>query len=207
MNARTRNFGAGGFVRREQRGLWHGRRILRRGQRGAALAVGLVMLVVVTLLSLAAMQTVRLQERMAGNQLSRAQVYEDALGGARHAESCLLHRLDCANDLVADIETTDTANGFYRVSEGDAATQQVGDLNDPATWEGHSEQQPSAGELVLGIHPWRIVERLPNALVGASVSVQQRRTLQVFRINVLAADSEPETAESISIVQSTLTRE
>jgi Tfp pilus assembly protein PilX len=168
------------------------------------------MLVVVTLLSMAAMQTMRLQERMAGNLLTKAQIYEDALGALRYAESCFLQRNPCEAGLAADINTAGA--GFYRVLENDP-TSLPGDLNDPATWaEGHTQQPVITGQLVTGIQPWRLVVRLPDALANASLSVQNKRTLQVFQIHALTADEETAAgdlgeATSISILQSVIGRE
>lgn len=57
-----------------------------RWQSGAALVVGLVMLLVLTLLGLASMQTTSLQERMASNYDQRNQAFQLAETGLRFAE-------------------------------------------------------------------------------------------------------------------------
>ncbi|WP_081619207.1 PilX N-terminal domain-containing pilus assembly protein [Thioalkalivibrio sp. ALE23] len=54
----------------------------RRKQSGAALAIGLILLVVATLVTLAGLQGANLQERMTGNQLSSSSAHMAAEAGA-----------------------------------------------------------------------------------------------------------------------------
>ena len=54
--------------------------------RGATLVVGLIMLVVLTMLSLSAMQSATLQERMSGNMRDYNQAFQSAENAIREAE-------------------------------------------------------------------------------------------------------------------------
>jgi type IV pilus assembly protein PilX len=59
---------------------------MNRRQAGAALVVGLIFLVILTLLGLTAMQTGILEERMAGNSRDRNIAFQGAEAGLRDAE-------------------------------------------------------------------------------------------------------------------------
>lgn len=61
----------------------------RRKQRGVALIVSLILLVVVTLLGLAGMQNTSLQERMSGNMYDRSIAMQSAEAALRAAEAAI----------------------------------------------------------------------------------------------------------------------
>jgi type IV pilus assembly protein PilX len=81
-------------------------RTTRRSQKGAALVIGLIILVVLTLIGVQAMRTSIVQERMAGNMRERNVAFQAAEAALRVGE----------------------ANGPF--SPGNAA------LADPAAWDG-----------------------------------------------------------------------
>jgi len=58
-------------------------------QRGFVLIVALVLLLILTILGLAAAQSTSLEERMAGNARNRDMAFQAAEAGLRAAESCL----------------------------------------------------------------------------------------------------------------------
>jgi type IV pilus assembly protein PilX len=58
-------------------------------QRGFVLIVALVLLLILTILGLAAAQSTSLQERMAGNARNRDMAFQAAEAGLRAAENCL----------------------------------------------------------------------------------------------------------------------
>ncbi len=59
--------------------------------RGAALVVGLLILLVITIIGLSSMRSTLLEERMAGNLRDRARAFEAAEAALREAEGCLLN--------------------------------------------------------------------------------------------------------------------
>lgn len=59
-------------------------------QRGAALVIALLMLLVMTVLGLASMQITRLEERMAGNARDINVAFQGSEAGLRHAESFII---------------------------------------------------------------------------------------------------------------------
>jgi type IV pilus assembly protein PilX len=62
---------------------------LRKRQRGVTLVVVLMLLLVITLLGLAAMRGTVMQERMAGNSVARAEAFQFAEAALREVESDL----------------------------------------------------------------------------------------------------------------------
>ena len=66
------------------------RAIAHRRQRGAALVVALIMLLVMTVLGITAMQVTRMEERMAGNSRDVNLAFQAAEAGLRDAEGRIL---------------------------------------------------------------------------------------------------------------------
>ena len=83
-----------------------------RAERGAALIVGLVMLLIMTLIGATAMQSTTLQERMAGNTRDRHLAFQASEAALRAGEQWLMQP------------------GNLDVADGHA------DLADPASWDG-----------------------------------------------------------------------
>jgi len=78
-------------------------------QRGSALAIALIFLLLMTLLGVSAMRGSNLQERMAGNQRDRNMAFQSAEAALRAGETWLLV---LANQQAADFSNpiTDTVN-------------------------------------------------------------------------------------------------
>lgn len=95
-------------------------------QRGVALVVALVLLVVVTLVGLAAIRGTSLQEKMAGNTFDRAQAFQLTEGAIDLAARTVVTATpgptpstynnpgitDCSSGPCADNPATDTANTY-----------------------------------------------------------------------------------------------
>lgn len=64
---------------------------LPQRQRGAALAIGLIVLVLLTLIGVTGMQASTLEERMAGNELDRNEAFQAAEASLRGAEDFLIN--------------------------------------------------------------------------------------------------------------------
>ncbi len=73
-----------------------------RAQQGAILVISLILLLVMTVLGLAAMQVSRMEERMAGNQRDRNIAFQGAEAGLRDAETRI-------RDMVARPDTCASA--------------------------------------------------------------------------------------------------
>lgn len=95
----------------------------RRGQRGSALAIALIFLLVLTLLGLSAMQGSNLQERMAGNLRDRNMAFQSAEAALRAGEAWLLNLV---NQQTANLAAP---------------------LPNPATWDGNPGAIPSAASV------------------------------------------------------------
>lgn len=80
---------------------------LRHGQHGAALIIGLIFLVLLTLIGVTAMQSTTLQEKMAGNMRERDRAFQGAESALRIAEISVMGQspwaftVSCASGLCA----------------------------------------------------------------------------------------------------------
>lgn len=84
----------------------------KRSERGAVLLVSLIMLLLLTIIGVAAMRDTNLQERMAGNMRDRNLAFQAAEAGLRFAEQQIANKY---GDLIkmADYETkSDAYDGF-----------------------------------------------------------------------------------------------
>lgn len=81
----------------------------RPRERGSALAIALIFLLLMTLLGVSAMRGSNMQERMAGNQRDRNMAFQSAEAGLRAGEAWVLV---LANQQLADVSNpiTDTVN-------------------------------------------------------------------------------------------------
>lgn len=129
-----------------------------RSQRGSALVISLVFLVVMTLIAVGAMRDTTLQERMAGNLRDRSLAFQAAEAALREGENWLLSpagRLTAGNlaDELADPAAWDPAI--------DPPTQ-------PAT-PGFSDGGLHGGNPVFHVSPPRIARSRGSALdIGGS---------------------------------------
>lgn len=71
-------------------------------QRGAALFVGLMLLILLALIGIAGMQTSTLQERMAGNYRTQVLAFQNAETEARRAEREILRTVNQSGVYLAD---------------------------------------------------------------------------------------------------------
>jgi len=89
---------------------FHHRQPCLHTQKGAALAISLIMLLLLTIIGVTAMQSTTMQERMAGNSRERNNAFQIAEAALRVAETYLVNNL---NPTFVDSSTTDSANGLY----------------------------------------------------------------------------------------------
>ncbi|WP_370981559.1 PilX N-terminal domain-containing pilus assembly protein [Agaribacterium sp. ZY112] len=104
-------------------------------QKGATLVVALIILLVMTFLGIATMQSSTLQERMAANARNRVQAQSAAEFALKTAESYLLANLAKTDDVNSKFDGT---NGLYaavaRPNDSVAAIPAATDLNKDSAW-------------------------------------------------------------------------
>lgn len=137
--------------------------IPRRRQAGAALAIALVFLLVMTLIGVTAMQTTTLQERMAGNMRDRQVAFQAAEAALRDAEEYLnqavigpfngsggLYKADSDNPVWEDFNW-DNPPGGVRAADFDSAGQ------DPVYIIEEIEQFTAAGQSLAADTPAAVI--------------------------------------------------
>lgn len=130
----------------------------RAVERGAALVVSLVLLLVVTILGVTSMRTTTLQERMAGNTRDRHLAFQAGEAALRAGEQWL------------------RVPGNLDVADGHD------DLNEPASWDGSGSHGAVDGFTTEGLHQANPVFHVsPPRLVrvGQSLPPEFRRIYEV----------------------------
>jgi type IV pilus assembly protein PilX len=131
-----------------------------RRQRGAALVVALIMLLVMTVLGITAMQVTRMEERMAGNSRDVNLAFQAAEAGLRDAEARILAgpqpmatcaAVPCAlwdidHPLPADVRNRDlTWWNDHGAEYGVAGTHEIVDVTrDPVVATEHMHFEPDS---------------------------------------------------------------
>lgn len=146
----------------------------RKRQTGVVLAVALIFLLLLTIISISAITTTTLQEKMAGNMLDRNiafQAAEAALrDGERHIDTNIIDATlfftNCAGGLCEPATATGTVNdphvwesGIVDWSSGSATSVRFGSVTGVTILPGLSDQ------------PRYIIERLPDTLNAPGGSV------------------------------------
>ncbi len=143
-------------------------------QTGAALITGLIFLVVLTLISLSAIKSTSLEERMAGNARDQDVAFQAAEAGVRDAlkyisSTGLLPTSGfvagcaaglCLNDPTTPVWTTITANNDWTSSKTRAYT------DDP-----NNQALTFDGTTTLPVQPRYIIELLPATLPPSGFSM------------------------------------
>lgn len=99
---------------------------LRRRQQGVALIVALILLVVITVIGLAAIRTSTLQEKMAGNTFDRAQAFQVAEATMQFASATILPPAAAPNP------ATYQANAYTNCANNPCLDNPANDPNVPA---------------------------------------------------------------------------
>jgi len=168
---------------------------LVRDQRGAALAVGLILLVVLTLLGVSAYLIATQQERMAGNTRDRLRAFEAAETSLRDCESVLAR--------AAGLPAFDGTGGMYTAPE--AGQPQIFETLD---WRNDGSTRVLATPLAdVSTPPRCIVERVVDIEMrpegGAVSGPQAMQLVTVYRITATGYGLQPATEAQ---VQSTYRR-
>lgn len=164
---------------------------IKRRQSGTVLIIGLIMLVIVTMIGLASMQTTTQQERMAGNLGDRNAALQYAEGALREGEAEL--RTGLANYAVS------LTVGRYDV-ESNPAPDPLTDL-----WTNNRTNATalSVSYSATQVQPFYRLEKQPNITFSASIEAGSRKDLEVFEVT---ARSSTVRNDTIVILQSTYTR-
>ncbi len=156
-------------------------------QNGSVLIVGLIMLLVITLISLAAIQSTTLQERMAGNMRDRNQAFQAAEMALRQGET-----------LVAPGTAIGTGNGWFDIT----GTKAPGNLVDYAVWEIAGNVMDFGVVYGSAVNPKYMVERQPN-LSGPSLEAGVEKTLEVFKVSSVGIGG---STDAVVVLQSSFKR-
>lgn len=174
-----------------------------RSQRGVALVVGLVFLIILTLLGIGAMNTAALEEKMAFNSKDRNLAFQAAESALRVGENWI------GTALGAPTSFPDTANGMYLPSTTGIP------LSDSVAWTGSSNLvvypnvpalSVSGGLIKIGTQPKYIIEYLGEIQPpGGSLTITNTTSSKLHYYRITARGTGGVNA-SATMVQSTYSR-
>lgn len=132
------------------------------GQRGVALVVALILLVVITLVGLAAVRGTIMQQKMASNMYDRQIAFQNAeaamraaqasiptmaAGSARNCQSasqvCLPNPFDDSTSLVQTVSSTDYTKGALAIEQPQYVIENMGNWQDPGSDTGFGQSANS----------------------------------------------------------------
>lgn len=165
-------------------------------QRGAVLLVGLVMLLLMTVVAMAAMRGSEMQELMAGNMRDRNLAFQSAEAGLREAEEVL-------NDAV--LPAFDGTGGYHVEIDG---SRNDGYWN-THDWENESELTNLSIERVAG-QPRFVVEEISSTAAlssdGGAVDFQSTLNQEEIVYYRVTSRGVGGTENAVVIIQSTFKR-
>lgn len=179
---------------------------MRHNQRGAALLVALILLLILTLAGVSGMSSVGLQERMAGSLSLRAEYFEAAEAGLREAESYLS---------TSTLPTFDNTGGLYLFDRSqclfdtlDDATQFYGSCSSLALSASGITRRTGEGADSIDVR--YLIEYLDGSGVtlDSELELGEIEELSLYRITAMAApitDGQV-VADPIVVLQSTYLR-
>ncbi|MDR0736519.1 MAG: hypothetical protein LBF51_06780 [Zoogloeaceae bacterium] len=188
-------------------------------QQGAALVIGLIMLILITIVSLSVMQGVREQESMSGNAGRLARAFEKAEAGLRGVENEYLYAkipIEQEPGVCKVNEDVEAGAGNYYLWT--ACNVSGGGPRDFTKLSGWKDGGGNAAHKVYRValyggaaSPWYVVEQLPNAKSSSTLSVNNQYAkfdMEVLRVTALGADTDdPATASAVAVLQSVVVRQ
>ena len=163
-----------------------------QAQQGAALAVSLIMLLILTLLGVTAMQTTIFEERMAGNARDANTAFQAAEAGLRAGETYL--------NLTASIGPFDGSSGLYDQDTAPAPSNLESDSSWPATaviYSGSLSEVAAAPEYIIE-HMRPVLD--PDKSLAADEPLADSG---IYRITARATGN---TDTAVAVLQSTFKR-
>ncbi len=143
-------------------------------QRGAALIIGLIMLLILTLLGVTAISNVTLQEKMAGSLIDRNRAFQAAEIALRRAEDHV------NNKNSADLDVP-TGTAIYDLNTGTTPTQpSPGDI---AAWENNYLSAPA-------IHG---ISTAPRYRIERQIKISDSQPT-IYRLSAIGYGNRPGTA-------------
>lgn len=152
----------------------------RQTQRGAALIIGLIFLVLLTLIGVTAMQSTTMEEKMAGNMRERDRAFQGAESALRSAELAVMGQspwaftASCANGLCALGSAPDWStyawNGSQDMTTATPIPGLAGQLRYFAEYVGQVKRPGATGGWVSA---YRITVRSPGANPSTVLYLQE----------------------------------
>ncbi len=169
-------------------------------QQGMVLVVAMIMVLLMTIVGLAAIRGSNLQERMAGNMRDLQLRFQAAEAGLREGES---HLLDANFDAVPGFTSLSGNNGFRPNMNFE---KPIGEWI-KADWEAHAAV--ATVNVSMPEQPMYVIEELSvNPLLlaqmfGSGFDQGSDMELQIYRVSARYADEE---SGAVSVLQSTYRR-
>lgn len=169
-----------------------------RHEQGAVLVTGLIFLVVLTLLGVAAMSINAMEERMAGNSRDLNIAFQAAESGLRDAELDILQNISPASGFDASC-----TNGLCSLPSSSTPLAQSIDWSDTSITRGYGANTGAAALALVSAQPRYIIELLstlpasPGQSLGTGIKPASNGV--AYRISALGVGGR---AESRVILQS-----
>lgn len=163
--------------------------VFGRSERGAALVVALVFLLVMTVLGVSSMSTTTLQERMAGNLRDQNLAFQAAEAGLRAGEEFLQQ---------ATLPVFSGANGLLQL-EDEAGSAEFWSAYD---WAANGRLAPEVAHVAE--RPRYVIEELPSVPAeGDSVRFDALPDIAFYRVTARGVGG---TEDAVAILQTTYRR-
>lgn len=186
-------------------------------QRGAALVVALILLVVVTLMGISGMQNTALQERMSGNMFDRSIAMQAAEAGLRAAET----ELELNNDAIQHDCRPDSDEGPPEDNDGCAIETADTFSGNDANWQPVADEFLVNTDLSAG-RPEFLIQLIyqgeePGAdqtaglsdaalQYGSGLSNRTPSAVRIYRVTARSQAPDANTNRAIVVLQTTVRR-
>ncbi len=169
--------------------------VTKKRQSGSVLVVGLIILLALTLLGIAGMQTTTMEERMAGNTRNRDLAFQAAEAALREGESFLQ---------AAFLPPFENSNGLYQYPDPASVEEPLWKSID---WSAEADDHIEYAEDIEGVaqNPRYIIEELPpKAEPGSSLAADEPVSeSKLYRVTARAVGG---TEKAVVILQTTYRR-
>lgn len=155
-------------------------------QSGAVLVVSLVMLLLLTIISVAGMQTTSLEEKMTGNQRDRNLAFQATESAVRAGEDFLTQ---------ATLPTFNGSNGLYAQNDSPPGA------NDD--WANFSSVTYSYAGSLIASAPQYVIQRLADVESGSSLDAGAYGQSEMYRVTARGVGG---TGTAVVVIQTTYKR-